>query len=353
MNTCSPAGAPAARYAGLRTHVKIGLPLAAAGAGIGLVAVQGCGHSAPKPPAQSAPPPAPTQPAPSTTPPTTPPASPPPAQVPNPLDNTGMAGNTLAVKIDNVGAHTQAIHQGLAQADIVYWIQVEGGLSRFLAVYDANHLPAMIGPVRSARQTDIPLLQQYGHLDLAYSGAISGLLPLLAQADLQNVTPFTDPGAFTHRAMDPTFVDPHQILAKFPSVPARSPGFVFGAAPGGGSPLGSMTWHLPAASIGVHFNGSSYDVAVDGHPAWSGTATVVVQHVSIVPGLFTDHNAGHPDNEVFTQTTGSGPAEVLRDGSVWSTHWNRPDPAAGTSFTLPDGSAMTFATGPVLLVLVP
>lgn len=341
MNIRSPARIPAARPAHLRTHVKIGLPLAAAGAGIGLITVSGCGHAAPKRPVQTAPAPVSNQPVPPAT------------QLPNPLDNTGTAGDVFAVKIDNVGAHVQAIHQGLAEADIVYWVQVEGGLSRFLAVYDANHLPAMIGPVRSARQTDIPLLQQYGHLDFAYSGAISGLLPLLDRADLRNVTPITDPGAFTNRGTDPTFIDPHQILAEFPSVPARSPGFVFGPAPGGGSTLSTMTWHLPAASIGVSFNGSTYDVAVDGRPAWSGTATVVVQHVSIVPGMFTDHNAGHPDNEVFTRTTGSGKAEVLRDGKVWSVDWARPDPAAGTSFTLPGGATMTFGTGPVLMVMVP
>jgi hypothetical protein len=297
----------------------------------GLVAVQACTSTTARPPARTAPATAGA----------------------NPLDNVGTAGNTLAVKIDNVGADVQAIHRGLAQADIVYWIQVEGGLSRFLAVYDANHLPATIGPVRSARQTDIPLLEQYGRVDFAYSGAISGLLPLLAAADLQNVTPLTDPDLFTNHGTDPTFVDPHRLLARYPSVPARSPGFVFGTAPAGGSPLDAMTWHLPAAALGVRFDGHAYDVTVDGRPGWSGTATVVAQHVDIVPGLFTDHNAGHPDNEVLTRTTGSGRAEVLRDGKVWDAHWSRPDAAAGTSFTLADGSPMTFATGPVLLVLVP
>ena len=340
MNIRSRDHTPASRHLGLRIGtVRTVPPIMAAGVGVVLVAVQGCSNGTHKQTTPTAP--TVSQPA------------PPNPQPPNPLDNIGTAGNTLAVKIDNVGAHVQAIHQGLAQADIVYWIEVEGGQSRFLAMYDANHLPKLIGPVRSARQTDIPLLQQYGHLDFAYSGAISGLIPLLDKADLTNVTPFTDPGAFTNHAVDPTFIDPHQILGRFPSVPARSPGFVFGPAPSGGSALAAMTWHLPAASIGAHFNGSTYDIVVDGRPGWSGTATVVVQHVSIVPGMFTDFNAGHPDNEVFTQSTGSGTADVLRDGKVWNVHWSRPDPAGGTMFTLADGSAMAFATGPVLVVMVP
>ncbi|MEV7180255.1 DUF3048 domain-containing protein [Kitasatospora sp. NPDC093679] len=354
MDIRSTARATTARGPRRRVRARIGLPLAAAGAGIGLASLQGCAGSTPEPRTPTASTaPAPGAPAPSDAPESGLPGVPGVPGLPNPLDNVGTAGNTLAVKIDNVGARVQSIQQGLARADVVYWIQVEGGLSRFLAVYDANHLPALIGPVRSARQTDIPLLQQYGHLDFAYSGAIGGLLPLLERADVQNVTPSNDPGAFTHDAVDPTFLDPHQVLARFPSVPARSPGFVFGAAPDGGRTLDAMTWHLPSASIAVRFDGSTYGVAVDGHPAWSGTATVVVQHVSTVPGLFTDFNAGHPDNEVFTLTTGAGRAEVLRDGRVWDVGWSRPDPAAGTSFTLPGGGAMTFATGPVLVLLVP
>lgn len=347
----SSARAPAQWYARQPTPVQVALPLAAAGIGVGIVVVLGSlGGAAPGQAAKATPGvSAPLGPLPSSPP--TP--APRPAPLPNPLDNVGTAGNVLAVKIDNVGAHTQAIHRGLAQADIVYWVQVEGGLSRFLAVYDANHLPSLVGPVRSARQTDIPLLQQYGHLDFAYTGAISGLVPLLARADLQNVTPFDDSAAFTHRGTSPTFLDPRQVLRQFPSVSARSPGFVFGSAPGGGRPLSAMAWHLPSASIAARFVGGSYAVDVDGHPAWSGTATVVAQHVAIGPGLFTDFNAGHPDNEVFTQSTGSGAAEVLRDGKVWNVRWSRPDPASGTSFTLPDGHAMPFATGPVLVIMTP
>lgn len=54
-----------------------------------------------------------------------------------------------AVMIDN---HPDARPQsGLASASLVYEIPVEGGLTRFMAVFDASSTVEQIGPVRSAR----------------------------------------------------------------------------------------------------------------------------------------------------------------------------------------------------------
>jgi Protein of unknown function (DUF3048) C-terminal domain len=44
---------------------------------------------------------------------------------------------------------------------------------------------------------------------------------------------------------------------------------------------------------------------------------------------------------------------VLRDGLAFTGSWSRPAPDAVTTFTLPDGSPLTFAPGPVWVVLVP
>ncbi|MDX6356010.1 MAG: hypothetical protein QOF98_2913, partial [Streptomyces sp.] len=99
----------------------------------------------------------------------------------------GAAGRVLAVKIDNV---SQARPQtGLNNADLVYGIEVEGGLSRLMAVYDSNNLPPTVGPVRSARETDLQLLAEYDHPALAFSGAQSQLLPVLkSSSELVAVT---------------------------------------------------------------------------------------------------------------------------------------------------------------------
>src|SRR5260370_19809145 len=82
----------------------------------------------------------------------------------------------LAVKIDNiVNARPQT---GLTHADIVYVLPVEGGLSRFLAIFSAGY-PPLVGPVRSAREDDLELLRQFGRPAFAYSGATATLLPYL------------------------------------------------------------------------------------------------------------------------------------------------------------------------------
>jgi hypothetical protein len=79
----------------------------------------------------------------------------------------------LAVKIDNIAQARPPT--GLAGADIVYILPVEGGLSRILAVFSSG-FPAVIGPVRSAREDDLELLAQFGRPAFAYSGATPHLL---------------------------------------------------------------------------------------------------------------------------------------------------------------------------------
>src|SRR2546429_558820 len=65
----------------------------------------------------------------------------------------------LAVKIDNTALGRP--WTGLAWADIVYVLPVEGGLSRLLAVFSSRY-PLAVCPVRSAREEDLSLLRQVG-----------------------------------------------------------------------------------------------------------------------------------------------------------------------------------------------
>ncbi len=95
----------------------------------------------------------------------------------------GNDGEILVVKIDDTRSARPQI--GVDRADIVYIEQVEGGLTRLAAVF-SSEIPTLIGPIRSARISDIEILAQYGRVVFAYSGAQSKLLPVIAAANLND-----------------------------------------------------------------------------------------------------------------------------------------------------------------------
>ena len=61
----------------------------------------------------------------------------------------------VAVKVENIAAARPQV--GLNSADIVFVEEVEGSLTRLVAVYHTS-FPKRVGPVRSARNTDVELL---------------------------------------------------------------------------------------------------------------------------------------------------------------------------------------------------
>ena len=131
----------------------------------------------------------------------------------------GSIGPVLAVKIDDTSAaHPQV---GLEAADVIYIEQVEGGLTRLAAIYSQypNRIPAQIGPVRSARISDLDILAQYGHVGFAFSGAQSKFYPKITAANLENISADREPATIYSRdparsAPTDMMLDPAKLLDK-------------------------------------------------------------------------------------------------------------------------------------------
>ncbi|MEV1049488.1 DUF3048 domain-containing protein [Streptomyces sp. NPDC049916] len=276
--------------------------------------------------------------------------------------DTGAATDTkvLAVKIDNVAPARP--HTGLERADIVYVEQVEAGLSRILAVY-SSEVPPVIGPVRSARETDLELLRQFDRPTLAFSGAQSGLLPLIGRAPLDAVPPSRTPEAYVR---DPGRPAPHNLYLRPARIPytasgvaaAEALGLRFGAQPPGGTATDSRTVRFPSASVTFTWSAGAdrWLVALDGAPARTseggrlGAGTVIVQDVTVRPSSFGDRSG---NNTPFTETVGSGTAHVLRDGRAYEARWTRTSADSPTRFTTPDGGRTDLADGPLWIVYEP
>ena len=74
-----------------------------------------------------------------------------------PAPEDALLRPVVAVKFDNVeGRSTPQV--GIAAAEVVYEVPVEGQITRFLALYQVNDT-APIGPIRSARGSEVGLLE--------------------------------------------------------------------------------------------------------------------------------------------------------------------------------------------------
>ncbi|MFJ3806715.1 DUF3048 domain-containing protein [Streptomyces sp. NPDC090073] len=282
-----------------------------------------------------------------------------PGRTPAPDASATAAGSPLAVKIDNVaGARPQT---GLDAADVVYTEQVEGGLSRLLAVY-ATRFPESVGPVRSARESDLELLRQFGRPTLAFSGAQRRLLPLIDRAPVEARSPDEAPDAYYRgsgrAAPHNLYLHPAGLLPTAPGAGALTTGFRYGPAPAGGTPTATRTVRYPAARFTFTWSAGrgGWLVAMDGTPTTTtdgprpAPATVVVQYVRIRASRYHDVLGNRTP---YTETVGSGRAEVLRDGRSFTAGWSRPTAGDGTAFTTADGAPLDFAEGQVWVVFAP
>jgi hypothetical protein len=275
----------------------------------------------------------------------------------------GTNGPVLVVKIDDT---TQAHPQiGLEDADIVYIEQVEGGLTRLAAVF-SSVIPQRIGPVRSARISDIEIMSQFGRVAFAYSGAQKKLLPVIASANLQDLgAQRQSPTIFT---TDPNRTQPYAMVLRadllmqlvqeknFQIDSAKNIGFEFGDLQEGGALTTEAVMHWPAATYSATWSAedarwllshnNSVNVADSG--VVLGPTTLVIQMVSITPSEYKDKVGGVTP---FSQTVGTGKAYVLRDGQRFVTTWDRPSADSGTTFTLADGAVMNFDPGQIWIAL--
>ena len=268
-------------------------------------------------------------------------------------------GPVLVVKMDNTPESNP--HAGIKYADIVYLEQVEGGLSRYAVVF-SSQIPKIVGPVRSARITDIELLRQYGKIAFAYSGVQQLMLPVLASADLYNVSADSSGVGYyrdNSRWFAPynLFADPLVLLRRAPAAAhATNVGFTFAeGVPLGGRPVRSVSASYPATRVTLTWDGTSrWLAAMNGVKAMAveggqlGGTTVIIQYVTVTRSIYHDINGNYTP---MSTTVGTGTALILRNGQVWNATWSRPSPTSGTQWTV-GGQPFPMAPGQIWILLV-
>lgn len=273
----------------------------------------------------------------------------------------------LAVKIENSAAARP--QTGLNAADIVWEQVVEGGITRFVAVYHST-LPPEIGPVRSIRPMDAAIAAPLGGL-LAFSGGVPPYIAAAEDAGLQVLSQDSGADGFSRTS---TRAAPHNVYAALQilvdqadAAHRAAPGAQFDHAAAGEHPT-AVVAGKPAATLQLTLSGIS-------HPRWTwsagdgrwlrsegstpaveadgrriGATNVVVLHVDVVATEARDP-AGNPVPE--TILTGTGRALVASGGHAVEATWSKPGTGDRVTLTGADGTRVTLAPGTTWVELVP
>jgi hypothetical protein len=309
-----------------------------------------------------------TTPAPSPTPTT---SAPPPAPVVWPL--TGVPVDAvanrpaLAVKIENsIDARPQT---GLNSADLVYEEVVEGGITRFCAVFQST-VPPQVGPVRSVRPMD-PSIAAPLHGVLAFSGGVKTYITAATRAGLQVLSQDSGSRGF-HRssarsAPHNVYADPSVLLGQADAAHSAAPPPQFATAlpteqpsAATGQPVSALhltmsgvshpTWTWDAGSgKWLRSEGSTPSVDAAGGSRLAAT-NVVVLRVDVVTTSARDP-AGNPVPE--TVLSGTGAAFVVSAGHAVAATWTKPGVADPVTLTGSDGRPVRLAAGNTWIELVP
>jgi hypothetical protein len=269
----------------------------------------------------------------------------------------------LAVKIENISVSRPQI--GLETADIVYEQPVEGGITRFIVIFQCSDAERL-GPVRSVRESDPQILVQFGSPLFGYSGGIPQVKESVRAAGVIDVGIDEAPGAYT---LDPNREAPHNVYTTTRALyragrggrDVPDPVFTYDQdLPSEGtrrgrsihadfSPESDVRWRYRRGQDRyLRFHGTEPHTMEDGTQVSATNVVVQVVQVRLTGRL---DPAGNPVPEPVV--IGRGPAFVFRNGRIIQGRWIRESRGDITQFIDRQGNDIPLAPGTTWVELFP
>jgi Protein of unknown function (DUF3048) N-terminal domain/Protein of unknown function (DUF3048) C-terminal domain len=323
---------------------RIALAIAAAVAvvvagGIGLAAVIGGPDTTSSVAADS---PAPTP---------TPSATTPRQQPTDPLTGGKLSDHeVIAVKVENIAAARPQV--GLSQADITFIQEVEGAQTRLIAVYHSR-FPKRLGPIRSARSTDVQLLPLFGKPGFVYSGANSAVRRKINNASIVPILRTT---------RDSRRVAPHNVfvnlatIAKSTELAKATPiGWTFSETAPQGRTANAINVQVGHDTFDFRYTSGRYTVRWNGSRYADGDSGAITKADNVVIMKVRNHPDGNRDargaQSVQSDTVGKGAVTIYRDGRKIEGRWKRTKASADLHFTDKSGEPIALKPGQTWVAL--
>jgi len=256
---------------------------------------------------------------------------------------------------------------GLDDADVIFEEPVEGGITRYVAVFQCQQAPS-VGPIRSARNIDIGILGQLGR---PLEVSVGGIAPVLSNIDASPIKEFdlrdygapvvqNPPGRY---APYDTYSSTASLWGLAPSdTTPPAPLFSYSSSPLPGTPISSFAVPFSSTSNVVwnydnttneflRYYGTTPDTLADG--VQNSAQNVIVQFVQIYYGPWLENSEGGLEVQANLYEGASGPAEIFRNGVEITGTWQRSSLSEPTQYLSSTGAPITLDPGRTWVELVP
>jgi hypothetical protein len=282
-----------------------------------------------------------------------------------PRDESALDRPAVAIKVENAAVAYPL--SGLENADIVYEEAVEGGITRFMAIYHCGGT-SKAGPVRSARLVDAAIMTPTTRI-LAFSGANQPVLQALKKADIVMVQE-GEAGPAMQRIPREGITSEHTLYADAGKLRRVAADRFSDAPPGDSYDFGDLPEDgaRRARRVTINFSGATEISYVWSDGAWlrsqAGEPFMAEsgEQISVDNVLIEEHEvnfsesivdaAGNPSVEI-DDVTGSGRAVLFRDGRAVRGRWIRESVEDAVRFETRSGDTMALDPGTTWIHLVP
>ena len=252
---------------------------------------------------------------------------------------------------------------GMQEAEVTYEAIAEGGITRFLNLYQQNK-PGLIGPVRSLRPYYVDWLSPW-QASVAHVGGSKRALDEVRSGKYRDIDQFFNPGAYW-RSTDR--YAPHNVYTNFEKLDAlnaekgykestvqgikRLPKREKVATPNATNINVAMSWPIYNSNWIYNADANNYQRHQAGAPHVDREMGQIIADVIVVLKMQMDLTQEDGLRENYN-SSGEGAATVFQNGTVYEVTWRKPTNGDQLSFIGKDGKEFLLAPGKLWISAVP
>ncbi|MGL4655076.1 MAG: DUF3048 domain-containing protein [Sarcina sp.] len=243
---------------------------------------------------------------------------------------------------------------GLSKADFVYEVMVEGGITRFMALFNSNYAEK-IGPIRSARYYFLDIAKEF---DLPFAhcgGSYDALETIAASNTLKSINEMQNTSYF---ARDNSRVAPHNLYTSTEDVEKYLDKNTFSEATPRKLTFNDDFWsnekleNCQGLNLNLsHYYSTSYEYSETGYIK-SMDGTECIDAATNEPLIFdniviqlTEIKNRVNEEYIDIELLGSGEAIVISNGQYVKGTWNKTDSQTPTVIKNANGEIIPLSTG--------